>query len=74
MRKQNSKKSYAVFGLGEFGRSVAEELMIAGAEVMVLDKDEDLVSDMASKVTTAIQIDATELHAFDSLGLSIWMV
>ena len=70
MRKQNSKKSYAVFGLGEFGRSVAEELMIAGAEVMVLDKDEDLVSDMASKVTTAIQIDATEIHAFDSLGLS----
>ena len=70
MKKQNGKKSYAVFGLGEFGRSVAEELMIAGAEVMVLDKDEDLVSDMASKVTTAIQIDATELHAFDSLGLS----
>lgn len=70
MKKQNSRKSYAVFGLGEFGRSVAEELMTAGAEVMVLDKDADLVSDMAPKVTMAVQIDATELHAFDTLGLS----
>lgn len=70
MKKHNSRKSYAVFGLGEFGRSVAEELMTAGAEVMVLDKDADLVSDMAPKVTMAVQIDATELHAFDTLGLS----
>jgi len=70
MKKQGNRKSYAVFGLGEFGRSVAQELMTAGAEVMVLDKDKDLVSDMAPKVTMALQIDATELHAFDDLGLS----
>lgn len=70
MKKKNNKKSYAVFGMGEFGRSVAEELMIAGADVMILDKDKDLVSDMAPKVTMAVQIDATELHAFDTLGLS----
>ena len=70
MRKQESKKSYAVFGLGEFGRSVAEELMEAGADVLAIDKDEDLVSDIAPSVTMAVQVDATELHAFDSLGLS----
>ena len=70
MKKQKNKKSYAVFGLGEFGRSVAVELMAAGAEVMVLDKDEELISDIAPKVTMAMQMDATELHAFDSLGLS----
>ncbi len=70
MRKQESSKSYAVFGLGEFGRSVAEELMAAGADVLAIDKDEDLVSDIAPSVTMAVQVDATELHAFDSLGLS----
>lgn len=70
MKKQNSRKSYAIFGLGEFGRSVAEELMAAGADVMAIDKDEDLVNDIAPQVTMAVQIDATELHAFDSLGLS----
>ena len=53
---QNGKKSYAVFGLGEFGRSVALELVSAGAEVMVLDIDEDRVSDMADEVTVAMQI------------------
>lgn len=70
MRKNEGKKSYAVFGLGEFGRSVASELMNAGAEVMVLDKDEDRISDMADKVTLALQIDAAEMRSFEALGLS----
>ena len=67
---KNGKKSYAVFGLGEFGRSVALELMSAGAEVMVLDSDEDRISDMADDVTLAMQIDATEERSYVELGLS----
>lgn len=70
MKKNEGKKSYAVFGLGEFGRSVATELMAAGADVMVLDQDEDRVSDMADEVTLAMQIDATEMRSFETLGLS----
>ena len=63
------KKSYAVFGLGEFGRSVALELMSAGAEVMVLDVDEDRVSDLEDDVKMAMQIDATEERYYEELGL-----
>lgn len=70
MRKNHEKKSYAVFGLGEFGRSVASELVAAGADVMVLDSDEELVAEMADKVTLAMQIDATEIRAYETLGLS----
>lgn len=70
MKKKDGKKSYAVFGLGEFGRSVAAELMAAGAEVMVLDIDEDRVSDMSDSVTLAMQIDATEIRSYEALGLS----
>lgn len=70
MSRKEDKKSFAVFGLGKFGRSVASELMAAGAEVMALDIDENLVAQMAPKVTLAYQIDATEIRAFDSLGLS----
>lgn len=70
MKRKEGRKSYAVFGLGEFGRSVAIELMNAGAEVMVLDKDEDRISDIVDQVTLAMQIDATEMRAFDALGLS----
>lgn len=70
MKKKEDKRSYAVFGLGEFGRSVAVELAAAGAEVMVLDKDEEQISDIADKVTLAMQIDASEIHALETLGLS----
>ena len=34
------RKSYAVFGLGEFGKSVALELSKMGADVLVCDMDE----------------------------------
>ena len=70
MKKNDGKKSYAVFGLGEFGRSVANELILGGADVMVLDIDEDRVSDMADTVTLAMQIDATEMRSYEALGLS----
>lgn len=70
MKKNMKKRSYAVFGLGEFGRSVACELVAAGMEVMALDINEERVSQVASDVTMAAQIDATEMRAFESLGLS----
>ena len=37
-------KSYAVFGLGRYGRSVAKELVENGAEVLAVDIDEDIVN------------------------------
>ena len=38
------KKSVAVLGLGKFGSSIARSLAKGGAEVLAVDKDEDLVS------------------------------
>ena len=37
------KKSVAVLGLGKFGSSIARSLAKGGAEVLAVDKDEDLV-------------------------------
>ena len=45
------KKSVAVLGLGKFGSSIARSLAKGGAEVLAVDKDEDLVRDIADKVT-----------------------
>ena len=70
MMRNKEKKSYAVFGLGEFGRSVALELMAAGAEVMVVDLKEDRVADMAGKVTLSMQMDAVDIRSYETLGLS----
>ena len=36
-----AEKSYVIFGIGKFGRSVAEELTAAGMHVLAIDKDED---------------------------------
>jgi 23S rRNA (guanosine2251-2'-O)-methyltransferase len=36
-------KTYAVFGLGRYGRSVAEELINSGAEVLAVDINQDNV-------------------------------
>ena len=47
------KKSVAVLGLGKFGSSIARSLAKGGAEVLAVDKDEDLVRDIADKVTSS---------------------
>lgn len=64
-----SGKQYVVIGLGRFGSSVAETLYSMGNDVLVIDKDEDLVQDISDSVTHAVQMDATDENALRSLGL-----
>lgn len=64
------KKSYAVLGLGNFGMSIATELEKAGAEVLVVDIDEERVHDMADMVTCAVKADVCDVTSMKSLGLS----
>ena len=39
-------KTYAVFGLGRYGLSVAKELVNNGAEVIAVDSNENTVKEM----------------------------
>lgn len=45
-RKQKKKEKliYGIIGMGRFGHALAEELHHAGAELIVLDKDEEKIS------------------------------
>lgn len=63
-------KSFAILGLGKFGKSVAEELSRAGADVLVIDKDEEKVHEMAHKVTCAMKADVCDAEMVQTLGLS----
>ena len=54
------KKSVAVLGLGKIGSSIARSLAKGGAEVLAVDKDEDLVRDIADKVTCAVCADISD--------------
>lgn len=64
------RKQYAVIGLGKFGYSVATTLAQAGEEVLAVDKDSELVQEIADSVTYAACADITESRVFDSLGIS----
>ena len=64
-----SKKQFVVIGLGRFGASIATTLYSLGNDVLVIDKNEDLIQDIASEVTHAVQADATDENALKSLGI-----
>lgn len=64
------KKSYAILGLGKFGRSVASELAAAGADVLAVDINETLVREIAPYVTHAVKANLCDQNAIEALGLS----
>ena len=43
-----AKKTYAVFGLGRYGRAVAKELVENGMEVIAVDAEQKIVNDAAA--------------------------
>lgn len=66
---RNETKQFAVLGLGRFGSSIAENLCKMGHEVLAIDSDEELVQAVAPFVTQAVQADATDEEALESLGI-----
>ncbi|MDI3519256.1 MAG: trk/ktr system potassium uptake protein [Caldanaerobacter sp.] len=62
-------KQFVVIGLGSFGMSLAKTLYEMGNDVLVIDKDEELVQSMAGLVTHAVRADATDENVLKSLGV-----
>lgn len=62
-------KTYAVIGLGRFGAAVALELSRLGKEVLAVDRDPELVQQVADHVTQAVVADAQDEAVLKSLGL-----
>lgn len=63
------KKQFVVIGCGRFGRSISTKLYEHGCEVMVVDKDYDLIQEISDLVTYAVQADATEENTIKTLGI-----
>ena len=64
------KKSFAVIGLGRFGRSIAMELSNLGADVMVIDNDDEKINRLSDYVTCAINVDVCDTDALSSTGIA----
>jgi trk system potassium uptake protein TrkA len=48
-------KSFAVLGLGRFGRSVAETLYSMGYDVLAIDKSEECINQISPNITHAVR-------------------
>jgi len=64
------KKQILVVGLGIFGKNVALRLAEKGADVIVIDKNEEELKEIADQVAQAIHGDATDERMLRSLGIN----
>lgn len=63
-------QTYAVFGLGRYGRAVAKELVDSGAEVLAVDTDKDIVNEASADIPLCKCADITEPEVIKQLGIS----
>ena len=63
-------KTYAVFGLGRYGLSVAKELVNSGAEVIAVDSNENIVNTLASELPYCKCADTTDIEVLKRIGIA----
>ena len=63
-------QTYAVFGLGRYGRAIAKELVDSGAEVLAVDTDEEIVNEASADIPLCKCADITEPEVIKQLGIS----
>ena len=63
-------RSYAVFGLGRYGKALAQELVNSGADVLAVDIDEDIVNAAVPGIPCCKCADTTDPEALRQLGVA----
>jgi trk system potassium uptake protein TrkA len=63
-------KSILIIGMGKFGRLLCHNLLEMGNDVMIVDREEECVSDMIYNVTNVQIGDCTSPQVVKSLGVS----
>lgn len=63
-------KTYAVLGLGRYGRAVAEELIKSGAEVLAVDEDMEVVASLSAFFPVCKCADIADADAVEQLGIA----
>ena len=65
-----TNKTYAVFGLGRYGRAVAKELVDNGIEVLAVDMQQSIVNDAAAYLPICKCADVTDAEVIARLGVA----
>jgi len=66
--KQN-RQQFVVVGLGIFGSTIATTLYELGKDVLCIDQNEEIVQNIADKVTMAVAADARDENALNQLDV-----
>jgi trk system potassium uptake protein TrkA len=66
----SNRKSYAIFGLGRYGRAVALELTAGGAEVLAVDHNESTVNALAPDIPLCKCADVTDPDVLRQLDIA----
>ncbi|MFN3373900.1 MAG: potassium channel family protein, partial [Chloroflexus sp.] len=77
MARKPSRLEFAVIGLGRFGRSVALNLIERGHTVLGIDRDPNIVQQLADRMTQVVALDSTNedaLRAVDILSFDTVVV
>jgi len=60
---------FAVIGMGRFGMRLAIRLADAGAEVIAIDRDPEIVEEVKDRVALAVSLDATDEKSLLAQGI-----
>ena len=60
---------FAVIGLGRFGRRLARQLADAGADVIAIDRNPEIIEEIKDHVALAVSLDATDEQALLAQGI-----
>jgi trk system potassium uptake protein TrkA len=60
---------FAIIGLGRFGMRLAKLLADAGAEIVAVDRDRELVDEVRDRVALSVALDCTDEDALRSQGI-----
>lgn len=63
-------KSFCIIGLGKFGVALANALVDAGKQVMIIDVDSEKVTEIADNVTNAVIGDASNMNLLKASGVA----
>ena len=63
-------KSFAVIGLGQFGRSVVHELVDNKMDVIAIDNNEEVANEVAAELPTTFVADSTDEKALREIGVN----
>lgn len=68
-KKKNDKTTYAIIGLGRFGKALAIELAASGAELIIMDRDMEKVRELREYTENALEVHSLDKKALEEAGI-----